>query len=134
MTDLTIKDANSIKDLDVFFEILCIQKERDNLKIGSDSYSQIIRIFNSFRQELFENQKNLKKYAETARKVLEAITQVDEWRDLRDPNDLDEEATRRLENKCTREEIENALELTNRLPSYFEFLDSLKIPKTKSEG
>lgn len=133
MTDLTIKDVQSIEDLDLFFEILYMQKERGELDAGSESFSQIITIFDRFKQELLDNQKDLKKYAKTVRKVLEAISQVEGWRHLANPDDLDEEKARQMKNKDTREAAENAEKMKNELENYFEFLDGYKCPETISK-
>lgn len=133
MTELTIKDVQSIEDLDLFFEILRMQKERGELDAGSESFSQIIAIFNGFKQELLDNQKDLKNYAKTVRKVLEAISQVEGWGHLANPDDLDEEKARQMKNKCTREDAENANKMKNELENHFEFLNGYRCTKTISK-
>lgn len=51
-----------------FFEIMRMQKERGDVKIGSESFSKFIAIFDDFWQELFENLKHLKNMRKLSRK------------------------------------------------------------------
>lgn len=113
MTELTIKDVQSIEDLEIFLEIL--NEERRHPRYSIETIAQVNVILGRFRDRILESEKDLVPFAKVSRQVLDALLEVEELKELRSMNDSSQ-------NELLRELLPGDMERLNKTKSSLTFI------------